>query len=313
MAQPPLTILMCTYQGVDHLPAQLRSFLDQSHRNWRLFVSDDGSSDGTREMLATWGARNPDAELRLVDGPGAGQSAANFLSLLARTTPEDGYLAFADQDDVWLPQKLERACAKIAALPDPEAPAVYSSRSLHLLPGRARPVPSRRFGRPPAFGNALVQNILSGHALVMNPAAACILRASVPAALSARVPYHDWWFYQIATGAGMQVVIDDEPMLLYRQHDANELGGNRGFGSGLARIGMLWSERFAGWIDRNLEGLAACDDLLNPEAREMRDAFAAWRRSGRNRLLRGPHALGLYRQSRGAGVALELMGRLGRI
>mgnify|MGYP001404488588 CR=1 FL=1 len=78
MAQPPLTILMCTYQGADHLPAQLRSFLDQSHRNWRLFVSDDGSSDGTREMLATWGARNPDTELCLVDGPAQAKALRIF-------------------------------------------------------------------------------------------------------------------------------------------------------------------------------------------------------------------------------------------
>lgn len=108
-ALPRITILLCTFNGARFLAAQLASIEQQTHSNWRLIVSNDGSTDDTLTIIRHFADRvcQP-VEIR--HGPGRG-AAANFLSLA--TDPEiDGDLfAFCDQDDVWHPAKLSRALA----------------------------------------------------------------------------------------------------------------------------------------------------------------------------------------------------------
>ena len=99
--QPHVAILMCTLNGERFLKEQLDSFTTQTHQDWTLWVSDDGSTDQTLEILratqAEWGADR----LKIVEGPRKG-FARNFLSLACRAEIEAEYFAFSDQDDVWL-------------------------------------------------------------------------------------------------------------------------------------------------------------------------------------------------------------------
>lgn len=76
------TILLCTYQGERHLPAQLESYLAQTYKAWDLWVSDDGSRDATRALIEAFRAEaGPDRTVRIITGPGQG-ATRNFLSLL---------------------------------------------------------------------------------------------------------------------------------------------------------------------------------------------------------------------------------------
>ncbi|MGI9393708.1 MAG: glycosyltransferase, partial [Boseongicola sp.] len=76
-----VTILLATFNGAAHVNEQLESYCNQTHRNWSLLVSDDGSSDETCSIIRKFARRNSKRQVTLLRGPGNG-SASNFLSLL---------------------------------------------------------------------------------------------------------------------------------------------------------------------------------------------------------------------------------------
>jgi Glycosyl transferase family 2 len=329
---PCIQILMCTLNGAAYLPAQLQSFVDQAHADWALWVSDDGSQDDSRAVLDRFAAAHPGRDIRVRAGPGQGV-AANFLSLLADPAlPPDRPVAFADQDDVWLPHKLTRALRGLdRIIRHPGQPAVYASRTILTDAGLRPRGLSPYHRRPPGFGNALVQNVLGGNSIVLNPAAVALVRRTVPGALpgaaqgagvpgaaqGAGVPFHDWWVYLVLTAAGGAVLNDLRPGLLYRQHAGNVLGTSGGARAALDRLGQISGGSYAGWIGRNLAALQAVGDrlipdLLTPDHRVLLAEFAARRRAGQ---LTGAalRRLGIYRQTPAGDLLLALLARTGRL
>ncbi len=310
---PHVHILMCTWNGAGFLAQQLQSFLDQRHPNWSLWVRDDGSTDATLDILAAFQAAHPGRDVTVIATdtvPGTTRgSAANFLSLLAHPVLPDGYAAFADQDDVWLPHKIERGLAELDRLRKTDSdkagmvqPAVYASRTFETDADLRHPRKSTLHRRPPGFGNALVQNVLGGNTILLDPAAVRLMRDTCGAALTgAAVPFHDWWVYLMLTGAGGLVINDPEPGLLYRQHGGNVIGANQGMRGGMARLSMVGNGRYAGWLDRNLAALDAVSACLTPAHRQMVADFNGLRQMrGAARRVAALRRLGLYRQT-GAG------------
>jgi hypothetical protein len=313
MAPGHVRILMCTLNGAAFLPAQLQSFLDQDHGDWSLWISDDGSTDGTRDLLAGFAAAHPGRVARVLDGPRQG-SAANFLTLAAHPDLGPGPIALADQDDVWLPHRLGRG---LAVLGQGAGPTVYASRTI-LTDAALRPIrASARHTRPAGFRNALVQNILAGNTLMLDAPALALLRASLPAALAGTdqgggVPHHDWWVYLLMTGAGARLVQDDAPGVLYRQHDGNLVGAHRGWRGGWDRAVFALRGGYADWIGRNLAALTAADALLTPQARALVAELAALRGKRGLGALAALRRCGVYRQGRAGQAmiaALVLAGR----
>lgn len=298
---------MATLNGAAHLQAQLDSLAAQTHRNWTLWVSDDGSTDQTRALLAGFARSYP---VRLVEGPRAGSSAANFLHLICHPDlPTDQPVALCDQDDVWLPEKL---AAGLGALRQAGAtgPVLYGAES-HLVGPDLRPLStSAAPGARPGFGNALVQNLFSGHTTVLNPAALRLIRAAGP---QPGLPFHDWWIYLLIAGTGGRLLLDPRPMALYRQHGGNALGARRGIMGGLSRLASLDRGEYRRWSEANRTALAGVADLLTAEARETLAALTApdVPRSGlaRVRLFR---RLGLARSSPAGTAALLAAALLGR-
>lgn len=294
---PRVLILMATRNGARFLPEQLDSIACQEMTDWALHVGDDGSDDCTRRIVADFAARYPSRQIRLHEGPQRG-AAANFLSLLARPDlplGPDTHVAFADQDDIWLPEKLARALMLLKAAGP--GPAIHGAQSLHVDAGGCAIGRSR----PPAgevkLAHALVRNPVSGHSLVLDPAATLLARsAGVPA-----VPFHDWWLAILVLACGGRVVIDDAIVLHYRQHEGNVLGGNRGIRAALRRLMLVLRGDWGRWIAANLDALRDCcrpggAPVLSPEARAMLDALAAAPPRGRGRV-EALARLGLRRQS----------------
>jgi glycosyltransferase involved in cell wall biosynthesis len=296
---PTVTILMATRDGAEHLPAQLASLAAQTHRDWRLWVSDDGSRDGTREMVAAFAAAHPMREVRLIEGPRQG-SAANFLSALCHPDLPPGPVALCDQDDVWLKGKLARALRRLAGT---GGPALYAAESWYWHPVRGR----RRASRPPSvapgFANALVQNLCAGHTTVLNAEAlALVRRVGVPR----NIAFHDWWLYQLVTGAGGTCRLDPLPVALYRQHGGNLLGAG-GTAAALARrVCALMRGDFARWLGAHHRALAATG-CLTPGAQ----ATVAQMLAARNRAWTMAR-LGLRRDRRVGTAALLCAAVLGR-
>ena len=268
-------IVMAVYNGAPDLPEQLASFAAQSHADWQLIASDDGSRDDSGAVIRSFAAHQPQ-QIEVVDGPRQG-FAANFLSLIARAPEGAGWLALADQDDVWLPDRLARGIAALQALP--EGPALYCSRTWITDAQLAHPRLSADFSKPPGFHNALVQNIAAGNTILLNRAALDLARtAAARVPNPGDLPAHDWWLYQLITGAGGRVIRDTEPTLYYRQHSANQIGANDGWRARMVRIAMVLDGRFKAWNAANIIALTAARPVLTDSNRALLETFIDLRR-----------------------------------
>ena len=235
---PCVTILLCTYNGARFLAAQLASIEQQSHQNWRLIVSDDGSADATLAIVQHF-AQRTGKPVELRQGPRLGP-AANFQTLAADPAITGDYFAFCDQDDVWHREKLTRALDWMRGAPSDVA-AVYGARTRLVCAG-GKPIGySRHFRRPPQFANALVQSIAGANTMLFNGATKRLFEESGPL----NVVSHDWWAYQLVSGSGGIVHYDPEPPLDYRQHEDNRIGSNRGLRAQSKRLRMVLNGGFA--------------------------------------------------------------------
>lgn len=306
---PHVVILLAVYNGGDFLSDQLQSIAAQEHQSWQVLASDDGSKDKSRDILGEFAAAHPAICL---SGPGAG-AAGNFLSLIRRTpeiAPAGHWMAFCDQDDVWLPDKLSRGIATLGDSEDPR-PALYCSRTWITDTALGQRRLSAARPRPPSFRNALVQNVASGNTILLNPAATRLVEEA--AQKIERVVVHDWWVYQLITGAGGRVVHDDTPTLLYRQHDVNQIGSNDTRLARLRRIRQLLDGHFRDWNEVNIAALSRLEEYLTPENQEILAEFVAMRRGPMLARLARLWRLGLYRQSTISTFALWVALVLNRI
>ncbi|MGY9045535.1 hypothetical protein P775_06840 [Puniceibacterium antarcticum] len=307
---PHIGILMAVYNGGRHLREQLDSIALQDHRDWQVLASDDGSTDGSDSELDRFAVAH---QLTRMEGPRRGNSADNFLSLIRRAGDhllEGAWISFCDQDDVWLPDKLSRGVAALYDLPKGR-PGLYCSRTWITDETLTTRRLSRPRPRPTGFRNALVQNIASGNTILLNPAAAALVRAA--AAEVKEVVVHDWWLYQIVTGAGGWVAHDDAPSLLYRQHGVNQIGANDTTWARLWRIYQLLRGDFRKWNRINIAALTASAHRLTPQNRARLERFAKVHNSGLWGRLSGLARLGLYRQNHASTIALWVSALLGRL
>ncbi len=290
-ASAHVAVLMCTFNGERFLADQIESILQQDHRNYRIWVSDDGSSDRTLSILDEYRARLGEDKFRIVSGPRRG-FASNFLSLLHRPEIEADYFAFADQDDIWERNKLSCALAAIGR-EVPGVPVVYCSRSRLVDSENIEIGLSPNFRRPPSFRNAIIQSIGGGNTMVIDRSTrelACKADAST-------VVSHDWWLYLLVTGAGGEMIFDSAPTVRYRQHQSNLVGMNVGLKMKWQRLRMLVRGQFRQWNDINLLLLNKNRHLLTPEHRQVLDEFSAARNLQLFPRLRGIWRSGAYRQT----------------
>lgn len=260
---PLVEVVLSTHDGAAWLEAQIASILGQTHGNLRLSVRDDGSRDGTPEMLAAWAER--DARLSFRRGSRNLGPTGSFFRLLDRVGEDAAFVAFADQDDVWEADKIARAVTALSAVPD-GVPGLYCARVVIVDEGLQRRGLSPLPGRGPGLANALVENIAIGCTSVLNRAALDLLRAEWPAP----PVLHDWWAYQAVSALG-QVIYDPRPALKYRQHGGNVTGA-----------GYTPLDRFLGKVRRQLTG--AQSDLRRHQASELRRLHAG-RMTPRDRAL----------------------------
>ncbi|MBX9722074.1 MAG: glycosyltransferase family 2 protein [Candidatus Obscuribacterales bacterium] len=305
--QPQVAILMATYNGGRYLDEQICSIAQQTHQNWFIVVSDDGSSDMTLETLERCRQRLGNQRVRVLKGPGRG-FAANFLSLCCEPSIDAEFFAFCDQDDIWRPQHLERALAWLQNTQS-TCPALHCGRTNLIgdsgLPYGASPI----FDKPPTFHNALVQSLAGGNTMVFNAAARHLLRKAGPQVIVS----HDWWVYMLVSGAGGNVCYAIEPSVDYRQHSGNLIGANNSWRDRLHRIRRMLAGHFKGWNELNLAALEQCQALLTEPHRQVMHHFSEARRANLLGRCIGVLRSGVYRQTWLGNIGLAVATLLGKL
>lgn len=217
-----IQILMSAYNGSQYLQTQLDSIAAQDVEQKSLFIRDDGSTDGTLQIIQDYQTRHP-SWVSWQSGENIGVQKS-FLELIRMADDDADYIALADQDDEWLPEKLKKAMECLRAMPaDTATPLLYCSDKL-IVGEDLQPlhVTVSRTVRKVSFGNALVQDICTGCTAVANKALVDLIK-NYPPVRPEEIIMHDWWLYLTASCFG-QVYYDPNAYIRYRQHGKNTSG-----------------------------------------------------------------------------------------
>lgn len=276
-----IAILLATYDGAAHLEAQMRSLLWQQGVEIHIFARDDGSRDATPAILADWHAAHSDRITVVTDALGPGGSAtSNFFRLLEHSDFEGfDYVALADQDDVWFPDKLDRAVAMLRY----SGAAGYSSDLLAYDETRNLSWILAKAGRPAEL-DYLFQGASAGCTYVLTVAAARRVASKLreSTATLPRGASHDWIIYAICRSYGSEWFRDSSARIMYRQHAANVYGALPGLRGLIAKGRMVrdkWYREHILWL-RHVIG-------NNAEERRILDALRRGGVAGRLFLFRG--------------------------
>ena len=287
-----VAILMCTFNGAAFLEAQLASIEQQTHTNWSLWISDDGSSDDTVQIIERFASKVGSERVHLMGGPGQG-FANNFFSLMGKVPITcASYFAFADQDDVWLALKL--ASAMTVLKPYQDQMALYAGPTIYIDEHNQVLGHSSVFLKPASFANALVQSIGGGNTMMINHSAFALICRFLP-----KVPLvsHDWWMYILLSAFGAQLVYDRNPWVQYRQHGANAMGMNTSWPQKWRRIKKLWAGDFRAWNDQHVLVLQSICSHLAPSAQNTLEQFASARQASLIERIWKMRQAGVYRQT----------------
>lgn len=220
-----IAILLATYNGEQRLPRLLDSILKQTNTDWVIYAHDDGSSDGTVALLEQFAAENP-GKLNILGRDVTHLGAKrNFMWLLEHV--ESDYYMFCDEDDLWLPEKVQVTLGKVQSLEQQNpAKAVCVHTDLAVCDGDyqithpslwklSKVIP--QWQEHP--DRLLVANCVTGCTMMFNPKAR---QLAVP--MPDFVPMHDVWvaFQTVAVGGVLSHV--EKSTILYCQHGGNEVG-----------------------------------------------------------------------------------------
>lgn len=261
---PSVAILLATYNGGAFVADQVHSILSQTAVRVHIFVRDDGSTDDTIDVITRVKNEHPEHITILNDGLGpTGSAAANFFALMQIVDfGSFNYVAFADQDDVWLPEKLQRAVTCLSH----QGGGGYSSNLLAWNVEDDTYWIMQKSGAAKKF-DYLFQGASAGCTYVLDVASALIVRqrmAPLKRQYCAGIS-HDWVIYAICRSAGVPWFRDTQSLIHYRQHSGNVYGARPGFAGMAARLGMIssgWYRDHVLWLEHVITNTADERKLL---------------------------------------------------
>lgn len=221
--RPHVVVVMSTWNGVAHLREQLESILAQRRVSLSVCVRDDGSQDGTADLAESLLGQHADHLLwwMVERGENLGPTGSFIAATALATGANADYLSWADQDDVWMPDKLDRAVRRLT-----EAGAdtgLYAAMTT-VCDERGRRHVSRTRRLDTSLPAELVRHRLAGHTMLMTPDVAQTL-VQMPLTFGLT---HDQWAVIVTRGLGKGVVVDDESRTLHRRLPTSVTKGGRG-------------------------------------------------------------------------------------
>ena len=216
-------IVMATYNGERFLREQLDSLLCQSYENITIEICDDGSRDGTLEIVREYCTK--DRRVTLHRNETNKGYVKNFLEGIKRSTAP--YIMLCDQDDIWHRDKVERTLAKMKQTEraEKDIPVLVYTDAMNYDSGTGRET-----GRFHETSHLHTKKVDTAHLFMENKCIGCtvMVNRSMQAYLEElpdEIRVHDWWLALIASHFGVIGYLS-EPTLLYRQHSDNMIGGD---------------------------------------------------------------------------------------
>jgi len=221
-----ICILLSTYNGATYLQEFLASLEVQSHTHWHLLIRDDGSQDGTIKIIKKFSQLHA-AKVSLISSDENLGIKASFNALLkeALNNSAYAYFMFADQDDVWLSDKIEKTWLKMREVESKfpnKAVLIHTDLSvtdehLHLINDSFWNYEGIN-PQKNSFNRLLLQNTVTGCTVMINKNLAEMVSPIPQDAIM-----HDWWIGLIASKYG-HIDFLNESTILYRQHHDNDTG-----------------------------------------------------------------------------------------
>lgn len=237
--KPAVAVCIAAFNGVRWLPEQIDSIISQAGVTVTVFVSVDLSIDGTEAWINQASIKNQNIVV-LAHGRHFGGAAPNFFRLLSEIDFSNfDYVSLADQDDIWLPEKLSRAHQMLSET----GADAYSSNVMAFWPDGRKALVEK--SQKQVQWDFLFEAAGPGCTYVMRKDLACAIQGLLKSRWTdiQQVGLHDWFVYAFACANGYRWVIDDYPGMLYRQHEKNQVGVNQGWRALRHRAGKILS----GW------------------------------------------------------------------
>lgn len=219
-----VTVLLATYNGEKYLEEQLNSLIEQTYTDFRIVIRDDGSSDNTNEIISRYSSVFPDKIIVCPYTEPTRSAAGNFFKLIEMY--DDNYIMLCDQDDRWLPDKIEKTLSAMQTAEEKygaDTPILVHT-DLFVADEKLR-VTANSFIKyqglssdNTSLNRLLMQNSVTGCTTMFNRA----LKEKL-FILPKVTAMHDWWLALIASAFG-EIEFLNEPTILYRQHGNNEVG-----------------------------------------------------------------------------------------
>ena len=252
---PRIAVLLATYNGEPFVDCQIHSLLSQQNVSVHIFARDDGSTDNTVSQLKAFTISHPLRVTLIADAQGrTGSAATNFFALLKGVDFADfDYVALSDQDDIWLPTKLQQAieCIRI------NGGGGYSSNLLAWSDEIDASWILDKGGQPKSL-DYLFQGASAGCTYVLDRASATCVQRRLNELVH---PYcdgisHDWVLYAICRSAGFPWFFDTQFYIRYRQHSQNVYGAMSGMEGMIARLKIMqagWYKTHILWLGNVIE------------------------------------------------------------
>lgn len=215
-------ILLATYNGEEYIREQLDSILNQTHKEFRLLISDDGSTDETRNILNEYKAKDDRIEIFMQE-KNLGV-VKNFEFLLKKVDAK--YYMFSDQDDIWKKEKIEKSLEKIKEGFD----LVYSDlevvdenlnvtyKSYWKLKGIYKKI--KKYNN---FQSLYLNNFITGCTIISKKE---LIDSFMPLPNTSKFVLHDYWISLVISQNG-KIAYIEEPLIKYRQHKNNKVGSKK--------------------------------------------------------------------------------------
>jgi glycosyltransferase involved in cell wall biosynthesis len=221
--QPKVQILLSVFNGGQFLKDQIESVINQTFTDWQLLIKDDNSKDNSLQIIEGFCKAYPE-KIKLVNTNSGGSSTKSFMSLLSLVSAP--YAMFCDQDDVWVPEKIEASLAEIRALEKSNTVAlVYTD--MMVVNEKLAPIHSsflKQHKLNPEWAkkttNALVQSLAAGCTMLFTKSLISRLNP-----IDATLFQHDHWLLMHAAHYG-KISFLNKATVYYRQHEQNSVGAH---------------------------------------------------------------------------------------